>query len=344
MRRLVVNLRDARPIWSIPPWAVEEIRAAAEPRFEVVVVDALADGRGDGGPASSEAVAAIEGAEIHLGYGFPKPLFQAAAASGDALRWVHSASAGIGGALYPEMRESSIVLTNSAGIHAEPMADSVLAAILYFARGLDFAVDEQRARRWGKDRFEGIDSSLHELAGTTVGILGYGGIGRAIARRALALGMRVLAFRRRDAAAEEGIELLFGDAGLARILAESQYLVLALPRTAETEGLLDRQRIASLPPDTVVINVGRGELIDESALAAALAAGRLRGAALDVFVQEPLPPESPFWGLPNVLVTPHVSATTHRFWRRELDLILENLRRYERGEPLLNTVDKAAGY
>jgi phosphoglycerate dehydrogenase-like enzyme len=156
--------------------------------------------------------------------------------------------------------------------------------------------------------------------------------------------MRVLAYRRRHVSADFGIEQLDGEEGLARLLRESRYLVLALPRTRETEGLLDRGRIASLRGDAVVINVGRGELIDEEAIAEALGEGRIRGAALDVFVQEPLPEASPLWAQPNALITPHVSATTHGFWRRELDLILDNLSRYERGEPLLNTVDKVAGY
>jgi phosphoglycerate dehydrogenase-like enzyme len=344
MRRIVVNMRDARPVWSIPEWAIDEIRRAAAPRFEVVVVDSFADGRGDGGPAGAEAIEAIGGAEIHLGYGFPKPLFEAAMSAGGALRWVHSGSAGVGGALYPEMRASTVHLTNSAGIHAEPMADSVLAMLLYFARGLDFAVQGQREATWNKDPFDATDTPMRELRDSTLGIVGYGGIGRAVAKRAVPLGMRVLAYRRTEAAPEPGVEQLRGDGGLAELLAKSHYVLLSLPRTASTEGLLGRERIASLRGDSVVINVGRGELIDEAALAAALGEGRIRGAALDVFVREPLSPESPLWRLPNVLVTPHVSATSHRFWRRELDLILENLGRYLRGEPLLNSVDKTAGY
>jgi phosphoglycerate dehydrogenase-like enzyme len=344
MARLVVNMRDSRPLWSIPDWGVEEIRRAASPRYEVEVVAEAADGRGDGGAASPAALRAIAGAEIYLGFGFPRPLFEAARRSGDALRWVHSGSAGIGGALNPEMVESTILLTNSAGIHAEPMADSVIAAILYFARGLDFASHGMHQRRWHRDPFDRLDTPVHEIEGSTLGIIGFGGIGRAVAARAAALGMRVIAIRRRPLPTPPGVELVTGEHRLSRLLTESRYIVLAVPRTAETETLLDRSRIETLRRDAVVINVGRGELVDETALADALAAGQLRGAALDVYQREPLPEDSRLWDLSNTLLTPHVSATTDRFWRREIDLILENLRRYERHEPLLNVVDKRAGY
>jgi len=344
MRRLVVNMRDARPLWRIPDWAIEEIRSSVGDRFEVIDVEALADGRGDGGAAPAEALRALAGAEIHLGFGFPPALLEAASRSGDHLRWVHSGSAGVGGALYPKMRDSDILLTNSAGIHAQPMAETVIAMMLHFSRGLDFAVRAQAARRWEKEPFERADSPVRELSESTVGILGFGGIGRAVARLAVALGMRVLAHRRREGEPVSGVEIVEGEAGLRRLLEESHVVVLALPRTAETEKFMGAERIAMLRPDAVLINVGRGELLDEDALLRALEGGRIRGAGLDVFHEEPLPASSPFWVHPRVLITPHVSATTSGFWRREMDLILENLRRYERGAPLLNVVDKQAGY
>ena len=140
------------------------------------------------------------------------------------------------------------------------------------------------------------------------------------------------------------MEALYGEKGLDRLLRESHYVVVALPSTPETRGLLDARRIATLRRDAVLINVGRGDLIDEDALAEALHSGAIRGAGLDVFRQEPLPETSPLWDLPNVLITPHSSASSDRYWRRQTDLIVENLQRYSRGEPLLNTVDKQAGY
>jgi phosphoglycerate dehydrogenase-like enzyme len=343
-RRLVVNMRDPRPVWRIPEWAIAEITAAAADHFEVVAVEAPADGRGDGGAAPAEALQAIQGAEVHIGFGFPLSLLEAANRDDDTLRWVHSGSAGIGGSLYPEMRDSSIVLTNSAGIHAEPIADTVLAMMLHFARGLDIAVRAQAQRHWHKAAFEGEDSPTREIEDSVVGILGYGGIGRAVGERATALGMRVLALKRRPAEPPARVELVSGEQGLRRLLSESHFVVVAVPRTADTERFMDADRIAMLRADAVLINVGRGELLDENALLSALREGRIRGAALDVFCEEPLPPESPFWSLPNVLITPHVSGTTRNFWRRQVDLIVENIRRYLAGDPLLNTVDKREGY
>ena len=312
-RRVVIDLRDARPLWAMPDRAADRIRAAFPAEWQVVVVDAHSDGRGDGGGPSPEALEAVRGAEVYMGYGIPRELFRAA---GGGLRWVHSGAAGVGGALYPEMRDSEVVLTNSAGIHAEPMADTVLAVALHFARGLDFAVRAQAERRWDKESFEAADAPLRETEELTVGILGLGGIGRAAAGRFAALGARVLAVRRSGRDAPEGVELLRGDDALVRLLESSDVLVVTVPDTPDTRGMIGRAELERLT----------------------------RGAALDVFAREPLPPESPLWGLSNVLVTPHVSGTSHRFWRRQTDLVVENVRRYLAGEPLLNTVDKHAGY
>lgn len=341
MPRLVLDLRDRRPIWALPDWAVEEVRAALPAGWELAVVDAHADGSGDGGGPSAEAVEAVRGAEVYVGYGLARELFRAGEGT---LRWAHSGSAGVGGALYPEMVRSDIVLTNSAGIHAEPIADTVLAMVLHFARGLDFAVRAQAERRWCKECFESADAPVREADELTVGILGLGGIGRAVARRSAALGMRVLAARRRESPAPAGVELLHGEGALDRLLERSDVLVVTVPETAATRGMIGRRELALLPRGAVVVNVARGRVLDEEALVDALRRGRLRGAGLDVFVREPLPPDSPLWGLPNVLVTPHVSGTSHRFWRREADLIVDNLRRYVAGEPLRNVVDKAQGY
>lgn len=344
-RRLVVNLRDERPVWSLPTWALDEIRAAVPPDWEVVVVDAAADARGDGGEPSAEAIAAVAGAEVYLGHGFPRSLF-AAAHRGDAprLRWVHSAAAGVGGSLYPEMRESAILLTNSARIYAAPIAETVMAMILFFARGLDLAVRAQSARRWGKEALEGADSPVREIGGSTVGIVGLGGIGREVARRALAMDARVLATKRSPAEAPPGVDLLVGDGAVPELLGRSDFVVLALPETERTRGLVGAAELDLMRPGAVLVNVGRGSVLDESALASRLANGRLRGAALDVFSREPLPAESPLWDLPGMLITPHVSGISRVFWRRQIDLIVENVGRYLHGGPLLNTVDKQAGY
>jgi phosphoglycerate dehydrogenase-like enzyme len=340
-RRIVVNLRERRPIWDAPPWALDEIRAAVPGDWECVVLDGPADSGGDGGEVSPEVLEAVRGAEVYLGYGVPRDLFLAAR---ETLRWAHSGAAGVAGSLYPEMLASEVVLTNSAGVHAEPIADTVLAMMLHFARGIDWAVRAQAERRWDKTPFEAADAPVRELAEGTVGLLGLGGIGRAVATRATALGMRVAALRRSGGEGPTGVEVLGGDGALDRLVSLSDYLVVTAPRTTETEGMIGVRELALLPAGAVVINVSRGGIVDEPALAEALRRGRLRGAGLDVFAREPLPAESPLWGLPNVLLLPHVSGTTHRFWRRETDLIVANLRRYLAGERLLNSVDKHAGY
>ena len=347
-RRLVLNMHDERPLYCIPDWAIEEIRAALPDGWEMTVVDEPADGRGDGAPdpaGARAAVDAVRGAEVYVGFGVPETLFHAATEGPDArLRWAHSGSAGVGGSLHPLMRASEVVFTNSAGIYAEPMADTVLAMMLHFARGFDLAVRAQAARRWDQAPYDVADPPVRELAQSTLGIVGLGGIGRAVARRGVALGMTVVATRRRGTQGPDGVEVLSGPDALDRILPRSDFLVIAVPQTDETRAMIGARELALLPEGAVIVNVARGGVIDEDALIEALRGGRLRGAGLDVFAREPLAADSALWGLPNVLVLPHVSGASHQFWRRQTDLIVQNLRRYAAGEPLLNTVDKQAGY
>ncbi|HEX2220646.1 MAG TPA: D-2-hydroxyacid dehydrogenase [Gemmatimonadales bacterium] len=340
-RRLVVNLRESRPIWDVPAWALDEILAAVPEDWETVVLDEPADSRGDGGKVAPGVLEAVRGAEVYFGYGVPAELFEAA---GGGLRWVHSAAAGVGGSLHEAMRASDVVFTNSAGVHAEPIADTVMAMVFHFARGLDFAVRLQAEARWDQGPFLAADAPVRELSECTLGLLGLGGIGEAVARRALALGMRVTALRRSEKPGPDGVELFRGEGALERMLPELDYLVVTVPQTEKTKGMVGAREIGRLPERAVIVNVARGGVVDEGAMTEALREKRIRGAGLDVFAEEPLPAGSPLWGLPNVLVTPHVSGTSHRFWRRQTDLVAGNLRRYLAGAPLLNTVDKQAGY
>ncbi|HEX8673667.1 MAG TPA: D-2-hydroxyacid dehydrogenase [Longimicrobium sp.] len=340
-RRIVVDLNDRRPLWSIPEWAVEEICAAVPDDWETVVLRDVVDASGDGGEPTPAALNAIRGAEVYLGYGIPAALLEAA---GGGLRWAHSGAAGVGGSLHEGMLASDVVLTNSAGVHAEPIADTVLAAILYFARGLDWAVRLQAEHRWDKSPWEAADAPVRELTELTLGVHGLGGIGRAVARRGVALGMRVVATRRRPSDGPDGVELLTGDDSLHRLLDASDVLVVTVPRTKQTEGSIGAAELERLPKDATVVLISRGGVVDEDALVDALREGRVRGAALDVFAHEPLPPGSPLWALPNALLTPHISGASHLFWRRQTGLVVENIRRYLSGAPLLNTVDKQAGY
>ena len=297
------------------------------------MVDAPADGQGDGGGGSPEALAAVCGAEAYLGFGVPRDLFVAATTPPDGhLRWAHSASAGVGASLYPEMRTSDVILTNSAGVYAPAIAETVMAVLFFFARGLDFAVRAQAERRWDKTPFDDTESPVGELGEATLGIVGFGGIGHEVARRAEAMGMEVLALRRS------------GGIPLDELLPRSDYLLLSLPETPETRGMIGAAELAKLPKGAVLVNVGRGSVLDEGALVQALRSGRLRGAGLDVFAREPLPEDSPLWATPGVLVLPHISGASPYFWTRQLDLIRDNLHRYLAGRPLRNVVDKAAGY
>jgi phosphoglycerate dehydrogenase-like enzyme len=224
------------------------------------------------------------------------------------------------------------------------MAETVLGFMLYFARGLDYAVHAQAAGKWDPAPFSQRVGGVGEIDGATMGILGLGGIGLELARRCRALGMNVLATRRSGRPAPAGIDLLTGPEALQRLLAASDYFVVSVPSTALTRNLIGAAEIAAMKPGAVLINVARGDVIDEDALAVALQSGTLRGAALDVFRTEPLPAASPLWHLPNVLILPHVSATTPRFWTREVDLIRDNIARYLAGRALRNVVDKQRGY
>jgi phosphoglycerate dehydrogenase-like enzyme len=378
VRRLVFNMRDERPAWAPPAQVVPQLRAALGADWELIEVDAPASGRGDGGGVHAAAIeaaaAAVRGAEVYFGLGLPHAILAVALEPPSHLRWVHSGSAGVASLLHPELVESDVVLTNSAGIYAEPMAETVLGMILHFARGLDLAMRAQQRREWGASHFDAGDSGVREIAGATLGIIGYGGIGRAVAQRAHALGMRVLAMRAgrtpdaamraddsgtgddSDGAVDTGtadtavvtsaadVVVITGGDALERVLRASDFLVVAVPSTPRTRGMIGARELALLPTGAVLINVARGDVVDEHALAEALAARRLRGAGLDVFTAEPLPAESPLWQLDNVLITPHVSAVSPRYWERQLALLLDNLRRYQAGEPLRNVVDKRAGY
>ena len=318
-----------------------EITRALGQGWEVSEVKAPAMSDGDGAAGSPEAIAAARGAEVYLGYGVPSGV---AAVGRDTLRWAHTATAGVGSSL-AHLAGSGVVLTNSAGIHADPMADWVIAAIAYFTRGLDRMVSAQRQGRWAKEDFTDGAIPMREFRELRVGIVGLGGIGSAVARRALALGMAVAGVRRHpERGGPRGVEWVGALADLPRLAGGSDVLVIAAPHTAETAGAVNRSVLERLPLHALVVNVSRGSLLDEAALLELLELRRLRGAALDVFATEPLPPEHLFWRHARVLVSPHVSAVTRGFWERETALIVDNIGRYLAGAPLTNVVDLEAGY
>lgn len=244
------------------------------------------------------------------------------------VRWIHTLAAGVETLPFDLLRSRETVVTNSRGLYAGALAEFVIAAMLWFAKDLRRLLINQAAHRW--EPF-----TVERLEGRTVGIIGYGGIGRAIGRRAAGLGMNVAGVRRRQE---------FGEATIDDVLRTSDYVVLSLPLTPASRGLISAERIASMRAESVLINVSRGAVVDESALVEALAAKRIRGAALDVFSVEPLPPEHPLWTLENVLISPHSADHTSDSHERAMRFFLENLRRFQRGEPLENVVDKDLQY
>lgn len=329
--------------WALPPAAEERIRAQAPEGWVVDVVRAPTSSDGDGPQGGSdEAVRLIADAEVYFGFGITRALYSAA----QRLRWVHSAAAGVGNALGSGIVDGDVILTNSAGIHGPPIGEFVVAGILHFLRGLDVAVAQQQRGEWSKAFFVADDSPLREVAESRILIVGTGGLGGEAARRLSALGARCVGVRRHpERGAPAGFDAVVGPEGLDEELTRADVVVLAAPATAETAELLTRQRLARLPRHAIVVNVARGSLLDEAALAEQLAAGALRGAVLDVFRREPLAADSPLWQLRNALVVPHVSPVSPgRFWPRQLDLFLDNWRRYVAGQPLRNVVDKRAGY
>lgn len=358
MPRVVLDMMDRRPIWAMPEWVPDEIRDRLPSGWELVVVDEPTDGSGDGAARLAPGVLeAVGEAEVYMGYGIPPELLRA----GSSLEWVHSGAAGVGSSLTPIMLESPVIFTNSAGVHAPPMAETVLAMLLHFGRGLDFAVESKARSEWTTDPYYVDGAPLTELSDSTVGIIGFGGIGREVARRVASLGARVIAVKRNPARPGEAnlstvagggvlgsrIEMVWGESGLDAVYRESDAIVVAAPDTPETRGMVDAAAFRRMKEGAVLVNVARGRLVDEDALVEALREGRIRGAGLDVFSKEPLPLDHPLWELPNVLMTPHVSAVTRGFWRRETDLILGNLDCYVREAPLeewRNVVDKRAGY
>jgi len=342
-RTLVVDLAARSRNWSLPPEGAATLQAFAPPEWSVRIVSAQTSSDGDGAAKpSDEVVAAVRDAEVYFGFGMPRALFLVA----PGVRWVHSAAAGVSSALFTEMRESSVLFTNSAGVHGAPIAEYVCGGLLYLLRGFDIAVDQQRRGVWDKEPFVSDTSVLRELADCSVLVVGTGGLGGQIARRLSALGARCTGIRRRpELGAPDGFARVVPLSTIDTELARADIVVLAAPATRLTEGILSAHRLDLLPRDAIVVNVSRGSLLDEDALAQRITGGRLRGAVLDVFGTEPLARESPLWEIRCVLLTPHVSPVSpRRFWERELALFFDNWRRYIAGQPLRNVVDKHEGY
>jgi phosphoglycerate dehydrogenase-like enzyme len=318
---------------------LEAIKAAA-PGARLVTVGF--DGHPDG---------PLDDVEVMLRGRLPAETFDRILTRAPNLRWVHSATAGVERVLTPSSRARGLVITNARGVFSRPVAEYVMLMILAVTRRLPQLLELQAERTWQP-------LEARELRDVTVGIVGLGSIGRAVGALATAFGCRVIATRRRPGAGAEaaqgaGDEPYLGSLMLDRVLpperlhellGESDFVVLATPLTSDTAGLISDDAIAALKPGAWVINVARGELVDERALARALRDGRMGGAVLDTFREEPLPPTSPLYDLPNLILTPHTAWSSARVVDRSVELFCGNLRRFAEGRPLVNVVDPNAGY
>ena len=332
--------------------------AAADPRVELLFDPALlsparypGDHGGDPGfrrdpDGEARWRAMLDRAEVLLGIpgDSADALAELLAGAHPALRWVHATSAGAGELVRRAGLDRDaldrVVITTSSGVHAVPLAEFAVLGLLAVAKDLPGLVAAQRARSWPTVR-----QPLRELRGQTLVLVGLGEIGREVARLGKALGMRTVGVRRRPGSAPPPFtDQVHGADRLPELAGRADAMVVSLPLTGETAGLLDRATIERLPPSCIFVNVGRGGVVDEQALVDALRERRIAGAVLDVFATEPLPPDSPLWTLPGVLVSPHAAALSARENRRIVELFVANLRRFLDGEPLENAVEPGVFY
>jgi D-2-hydroxyacid dehydrogenase (NADP+) len=257
------------------------------------------------------------------------------------LRWLQQWGAGADWLMrYPEAVEMDFVLTNASGVHAVPISEHIFAYLLAWARNLCQAVRAQERHEW-------VHHSQHrvfELADKTLLLVGVGAIGERTALLAEAWGMRVLGVRRDPAVGAQGVDAMHSSDQMLKLLPEADFVVLTIPMTHETQGLIGERELRAMKPSAFIINIGRGGTIQEHVLIRALQAGWIAGAGLDVFETEPLPADSPLWDMENVIITSHYSGLTPRYHERAMHIFLDNLRRYQAGEPLRNVVDKKLGY
>ena len=314
-------------------WAIaEQDLAAIRAELPEVEIRSVED--------ETQLAGALADADAFVGWTFPAALF----AQAKRLRWVHTANAGVEANLFPALVESPVILTNGAGLHSVSIPEHVLGLMLALARNLHESGRLQARASW--ERFTAIayGGGIRELHGSNLAILGAGAIGASLAKLGSALGMTVRILRRRPDRPVDGAAAVVGPQQKLALLGWADFVVLATPLTAETENLIDRDALRAMKPSAFLINIARGEVVDDAALLDALRSGAIAGAGLDTFREEPLPATSPYWALPNVIVTPHISGYTSRYFERTVELFRDNLRRFVAGEPLRNVVNKRLGY
>lgn len=290
------------------------------------------------GHTAEEVRQAAQDAAAILHWSGPREELRCVFLEAPQVRWIHSRSAGLDGVLFPELVESAVPLTNGSGVFSQSLGEFAMAMVLYFAKDFPRTLRNQRAGRW-----EPFD--VDEIDRQTMGIVGYGDIGRACARRAKAMGMHVLALKRHPPEKPDPlIEQFYQPQHLAEMLVQCDYVVVAAPLTRETHHLMSDAQFAAMKRSAVVINVGRGPVVDQAALVRALEAGTIRGAGLDVFEKEPLAEGDPLWKMENVFISPHSADHTRDWLDQAMRFFLRQYERFTKGEPLENVVDKRLGY
>ena len=329
--RVLEFVREPNSIWNLPRHLAEGL-ARDHAGIEVLIPE--------GRP---EADALLPTADVVFG----NAVTPANLASATRLRWIHTPAAGVSHLLFPALVESPIVLTNGRGMHAHGMAEHAIGVMLTFARKLHWSRDAQNAQRWSQVEQWTEPPFMESLAGQTLGLVGFGRVGNAVAERARAMGMRVIAVRRnppRGGDSPAPADAQWGVERLHDLMAESDWVVLVAPQTPDTRHLIDAAALARMKPSARIMNLGRGALIEDAALIAALREGRIAGAALDVFEAEPLPAGHMYYTMREVFLTPHTSGFVPHYWERAIEIFAANLERFGAGEPLENVVDKKAGY
>ncbi len=334
---VVVNISCEHEMWALPPQHL----AGLKERFSGVSFHWNREQRGFHLEASR--------AEVIWGWRLTPELLSLA----QDLKWFHTCAAGVASSLTPQFRRSGVILTNSAGVGAPALAEHALGMLLTLTRGLRLLASSQLERHWCQPEAWAQYREMRELGQMTVGFAGFGAVAQRLARAVHALGARVLACRR-SGREDPPAERTFTGDGISGMLPLCDVVVNTLPETPETTGFFCEARLRQMKEGAVFVNIGRGCTVDEPALIRALGwderagewrlPGWLGGAVLDVFAEEPLPPDSPLWRAEHVLISPHIAAVSPHFWERETALFGENLRRYLAGEPLLNVVDPARGY
>ncbi len=326
--KLLIALHHRNPSWIAPAWFTERLKTDF-PQLHIVQLSTY-----------DRVTEEIADAELAITWSLRGDQIAAA----KKLRWIHSTAAAVHALMTPELLASDIVVTSARAVHGPVVAEHALALAFALAKRLPQAMHAQTQKHWAQLEIANGELRPRELRGSTMTIVGLGAIGNTLAKLAKSLGMRVLAVRQSPHLSHESVDATYGFENLNAALKESDFVVLAVPVTRDTHHLMNAERLALLKRSAYLINVGRGVLIDETALVAALRKKSFAGAGIDVTQEEPLPSESPLWSMENVLITPHIAGYADKMWERHYELYAENLRRYLAGEALLWTVDKRRGY